>query len=105
VNEQLDFLTGPTLRDEGTARVWENEVDEWKTLAWNALLLLADGGEPFTSEDVRAIAGDPTRPNAFGSLFYKAARRGIIRRTGMSRKASRPSMHATDLPFWIGASL
>lgn len=94
---------GELERDLGTARVWDHEPDEWKTLAWNALLILADGGEPFTSEDVRAIVGDPERPNVVGSLFLRASKRGIIKRTGELRHASRPSLHATDLPVWIGS--
>lgn len=101
MNEQLT-LDGPARRDEGTTRVWSHADEQWKANAWDAICALATLGDPFTSEQVRAIVGDPDKPNAMGALFLRASKAGIIHRTGRVRRATRPSLHATDLPEWEG---
>lgn len=92
---------GEALRDQGMARVLMFTDDEWKLRAMQAIIELARGGEPFTSEDLRELVGDPPKPNAMGSIFNTAAMRKIITHVGW-RKASRPGMHATDLREWMG---
>lgn len=99
MTEQLRI--GEALRDQGMARVLMFTPDEWKARALEAIGELARTGEPFTSEELRAIVGDPPKANAMGSIFNAAAMRKIIRHCGW-RKASRPGMHATDLREWIG---
>lgn len=98
--EQLQL--GEALRDEGIGRVWSN-AGEWRTVAVAAVEQLASAGGTFTAEDVRAIAGDPPHPNAFGALLATCARRGLITKVGFT-KAKRPSLHASDLAVWKGAA-
>lgn len=99
MSDQLRF--GEALRDQGMARVLMFTPDEWKARAFEAIVELAKTGEPFTSEQLREIVGDPPKPNAMGSIFNAAAMKKIIVHCGW-RKASRPGMHATDLREWIG---
>jgi hypothetical protein len=93
---------GEALRDRGVDRVWDNAGEKWRAEALEAIALCAAAGEPFTAEDIRAIVGDPPHHhNAFGAAFALCARRGIIRKVGY-RKATRASLHATELAEWIG---
>lgn len=78
--------------------------DSWKA-AWDAAIIyLADLRVPFTSEEVRALAGPPTdHPNAAGARFLAAARKGRIRAIGY-RKSHRESLHKHPLTLWVGTS-
>ena len=105
MSEQLSLDTraeGERRRDRGIAKVWD-AAGEWREAALEAIEELARAGVAFTAEDVRAIVGDPPRFNAVGAAFQIAARRGRIRKIGY-RKATRPSLHATDLAVWEGAT-
>lgn len=102
MSEQLSLVAsdGEARRDRGMARVLDAAA-EWREDALVAIRGLAAEGAPFTAEDVRAIVGDPPRPNAMGAVFHLAARRRWIRKVGY-RPATRPSLHATDLAVWEG---
>lgn len=75
---------------------------EWVKKADAAIWWLAHKGLPFSAEDVRAYAGEPTHPNAVGARFNAAARRGWIVKAG-TVKASRSERHANEMRLWIGA--
>jgi len=94
-------LSGSELRDRGMALVDEAEPDAWKAKADAAIRSLAASGAEFGAEEVRAIAGSPEHPNAFGSRFLQAAKRGLIRKVGY-RNSSRPSLHAHPVAVWVG---
>ncbi|MGH2595798.1 MAG: hypothetical protein ACRDH7_07520 [Actinomycetota bacterium] len=82
----------------------EISAGEWRQTWEQAIRLLASIGDPFTSDDVRAIAGDPwDHPNACGSLFNRAARAGVIERIGY-RKSERPRLHSHPLTLWRGVA-
>lgn len=98
-------LTGEDLRDAGIAQTDENTSDRWKDaadraiaqLAWDCKIGLRD---QFSSEDVRALAGDPPdNPNAMGARFLHARRRGVIHLVGYG-VATRPEAHACRLTFY-----
>ena len=99
-----DQLTlGDALKERGMAEA-EVAADEWKHAWEQAIALLASIGDPFTSDDVRAIAGEPwDHPNACGSLFHKAARAGVIRAIGY-RKSERARLHSHPLTLWVGVA-
>ena len=99
--EQLEL--GRELRDEGIHRVDVSVDDLWKIRAEAAIYELAALMRPFTSEDVRARAGDPPKPNAMGGRFMSAARRGTIVRAGYSQ-ATRAERHASALAQWVGVA-
>jgi len=94
--EQLGLL-GMALADEAADPAW---TDRWD----KAIILLAISGELFCSDDVREIAGPPLdHPNACGSRFQSAARRGLIRHVGY-RKSTRAVLHAHPVALWIGTA-
>jgi hypothetical protein len=102
---QLDLLSGPHLRDEGTNRVLAHEATLWRTQAFAAVEVLArlcaaGERETFTAEDVRAVVGDPPHhANSFGAVFLKAARRGDIVGVGWTRSTRREA-HACRLQVY-----
>ena len=100
---RLDQAHGDELRDQGVRKVYEAEDDGWKVRAEAAIYVLAKRGQSFTAEDVRAVVGDPTRPNAMGALFRLASAHGIIERVGFS-KPVRPSRHASMMAVWRGVA-
>jgi hypothetical protein len=94
---------GARLRDRGMALADEAADVDWKDAWRQAITLLAGIGDPFTSDDVRAIAGEPwDHANATGSLFNAAARQGVIRRIGY-RQSDRATRHKNVVALWIGA--
>lgn len=94
-------LDGEALRDAALVRVAaaEDEAGDWNARARRWIESLPAGFE-FTSETLRACVGDPARPNAVGSVFRTAALRNLIVRTGQHVNATRPSLHASELPKW-----
>src|SRR5438105_9718295 len=95
-----DQLTlGEALKERGMALAAGAESPDWKGA--EAIALLARGGEDFTAEDVRALAGDPSHPNALGAALNAAARKGLIVCVGRI-KAERPSRHANEVRLWRG---
>lgn len=92
---------GEHLRDVGMASTLEAAGPEWAELAFAGIRSLANVGEPFTSETLRDLIGDPPRPNAVGAIFARAAKAGLIVKVGR-RPAKRPSLHASELTEWRG---
>lgn len=98
-----DQLTiGDALKASGMARADETSgTSAWKARWDDAITQLARMGDPFTADDVREIAGPPGHPNAAGSRFLQAARRGVIHRVGF-RNSSRDVLHSHPLSLWEG---
>ena len=91
-----------TLRDSGMAIADRNTPEAWKEQVDYIIRALSLSGQVFTAEDVRKWAGEPPRPNAFGSRFMKAIKRGWIQRIGYTN-ATRPDAHARALAQYRGA--
>jgi hypothetical protein len=102
VTDQLTL--GDALKERGMGLADAAAAEDWKA-RWDAAIeRLARAGEPFTSDEVRELAGPPTdHPNAAGSRFSTAARRGLIRRVGY-RNSTRGTLHSHPLSLWKGAS-
>jgi hypothetical protein len=83
----------------GRAKSW---VDAARVvIAWRARK-----GDPFTSEDVTAVVGQPPEgcsPNAVGAVMNAAAKAGQIRRVG-DAQARRRNQHATRIGLWVGVT-
>ncbi len=94
---------GERLKAEGMALVDAAEGAAWKARADLAISELAATGDEFTAIEVRARAGDPTRPNAFGPRFNHAARTGLIYKVGY-RNSSRATLHAHPIAVWKGTT-
>lgn len=98
--------------DEGDARKAEGQDsvatnnEDWLNQVLSAISFLAASGKEFTVEDVRHFCnglGHPTHPNAWGAAFSRAARQGLIVRTGY-RKNGLPSAHARVVATWKGVT-
>lgn len=85
------------------------ESERWFEEAGRQIAVLADRGEPFTSEDLLArmdIAlnmGTPPEKNAVGGVFTQAARSGLIVKSGKTAPSRRPQSRGRKLDLWVGA--
>ena len=89
----------------GQVPVWAEQTVEhaqpWADRAMDAIRVLADQGDAFTAEGVRALIGDPPDPHAMGAVFKVAALRGGIERAGFMQ-SNRPSSNGRVLAVWRG---
>lgn len=98
------------LRDDGIARASEhadNVVPTWSMVARGYMELFARRGTDFMAEDVRAYAESrgfalPPDRRAWGSIFQRAAKKGIIRRVGYAPNKD-PGSHCSPKSVWRGA--
>jgi hypothetical protein len=110
IQRSLDLLSPEELRDAGIAAV-QLSHERWIPLALAALVSVAKrrGRRGFTSDDVRAEADRllvpaPAHHNAWGGLFARAARLGLIVQADRApRKSTRPDAHAHRNPVWRAA--
>jgi hypothetical protein len=97
----VDLFTAADLRDAGMALADSAEPSQWKLAADLAIEMLARGGDPFTAEDVRRLAGDPTHPNAMGPRLQAAVRGQVIQEVGYTT-GERPLSRARVLRVYRG---
>jgi hypothetical protein len=91
--------SGPTLRDAGIDLVLEHTPESWK-LKFRQAIAAMPSGTIFTSDDVRAVVGDPpagVHHNAIGGLMYGARVAGLAESTVERVKGERPPAHAREL--------
>lgn len=102
MNTQLELvLLSERWRDAGAEGALLTDP-VWTERAKGVLERLAAAGVSFTADDVREAAGEPPSPGALGAVFLLAARRGRIRRIGLSR-SRRLSRKGSMLSRWVGA--
>lgn len=95
-------LTGRDLRDGGMQSVIQHTPEEFKQLLRARVEGFARGYR-FTIENVvDDLGGRPSHvhPNAIGAITAGLVKRGLMKRTGETVKADRPSLHATDCVLW-----
>ena len=94
-------MTGETLKQQGLALVDSHTPEEWKDCFSAVGRAVAEGGEPFTAEDILATCGVglPPSPNAIGAAMHALARELKLVRVGY-RPAKRPSRHAGAVAVW-----
>lgn len=100
---QLTIDDARTARDDGL-RTAEHATDvAWRVACDEAIRRLAEAGDLFTAEDVRALVGHPVAAsaNAMGPRFMAAARRGLIEPAGWVT-AGRVEAHGRALRQWRG---
>lgn len=98
----MSLAEGRAARDAGITQALENPMlPPWKVVAAGMIDRLISERESFTSEDLRALAGDPPTAAAMGAVFNAAARQGKIRRIGFDQ-ATRTTSHATMIGRWTG---
>ena len=99
---------GEALRDEGMARVaahnegWSDSVFRFFEEVW--LPIQASGfefiGETFRRDVVECGLPGPAHPNAWGALFSRIARSGLVVDTGRTAKMEAPDSHARRSPVY-----
>lgn len=93
--------TGEQLRDEGMERALRAAPADWKAVAWQAIVELANAGADFTSDAVWEKVGfSPPEPRALGPLLLRAQRAGMIRPSGERRSSERAVRHAGPVTVW-----
>lgn len=93
------------LRDTGMALAriaQDDKAPEWAALAYEAILKAARSKETVHVDDVLAIFKVvPHHPNAWGSVWMRAIKAGVIERTGMVRPClSDTGKHKHQYPIY-----
>lgn len=87
-------------RDDGMQRAEDHADEEWKTLAWDTLVTYIADRDEFFCDDFWADTELPwpREARAIGPVIHRAARYGLIEKTGTYR----PSVHSnlTPKPVW-----
>ncbi len=99
----FDAEGGRALGEAGMAAAL-GRASDWADRARVVITFLARTGQPFTSEDVTYVVGQPPAgcsPNAVGAVMNAAAKRGDITRVGDS-VAVRRNQHGTRIGLWRG---
>jgi hypothetical protein len=104
--EQPDLFTGAELRDHGIAAAEHDRTLVIQAVD-TAIRICADGGDPFTAEDVRAYLGRYVRDledvsKVLGGRMRAAAIRGHIFTLGETNTAKRTDAHARRMLVWYG---
>lgn len=100
---------GKALAEEGALAAAEASGRDWmetamRTLQW----MLADGrfSDGFTSEDLRdaadMIAPEPKDQRAWGAVMGRAAKMGLIRRSGFGYSRNKQA-HNRPVAVWVKA--
>lgn len=105
--EQLTMDDALTARDIAIARADEHAAPDWKTAARAAVRWCASHHATFTTDEVLArldATGAPRthNPSALGPVMLRAARDGLIAKTGDMRP-SRLARRHRDLTVWATA--
>ncbi len=97
----LDMESGRTKRDAG---IHLAEMAQWrldKAIIDKIILMFADGGCEFTSDDVTQYLAAGFRPAAIGGAFLRAAKKGYIEERGW-KHSERPEARSRKITVWIG---
>jgi hypothetical protein len=103
---------GARLRDEGIDRAVahaDRVTPKWSERAYEGLrrfMVYVSGKDEFTSEHVRYFAegwGLPSPPDkrAWGVVMMRAARAGLIRKTGRFTTSRNPNCHKMPKALWV----
>jgi len=98
--------TGVELRDIGIEQAMMNadrQHEKWTVSAYNFLLSYIQTNKEFMAEDVRAasfgIVIEPPHNRAWGGIFVKAVKSGLIKRKGF-RNVTNAKAHCTPATLW-----
>lgn len=106
IQAAIDFEAARRARDEGMSRAQahaEADVPGWSDTAYGFLLAYARVHERFISEDVSGASKarrdfpQPPTDRAWGPVYRRAVRDGVIVQDGAGRSARR---HASICPRW-----
>lgn len=101
----IDFEAARAARDSGIQRAADHadsDTPGWGEVALSFLERYARENEQFISEECTQVAdrlgyGSPTDSRAWGAVFLKASRKGLIERIGYGVSKRR---HLSPTPLW-----
>ena len=100
----FDLDAGRTRRDAGMQRAAENAEGAepgWADYALGLLRSLCERQPTVHVDDLSAICErQPASPNAWGAVWQRARRRGLIAKTGHERPTRLPGKHAHSMPIY-----
>lgn len=106
MTSQLNLTFAETLRDQGIAKALhsaERECPNWTENAYSFLLNYIKSNKEFMAEDVReaskGIVSDPPSQRAWGGVFVRAVKSGLITRKGF-RNTRNAKAHCTPASVW-----
>ena len=100
--------TAAQAKADGIARADANADPWWKEAAYEATRFCAQHCDDFTADEVwtnlarRGLDVSTHNPAALGPVFQRAARAGLITKTGELRPSTNPRRHR-DLTVWRAA--
>lgn len=95
-----DVRDAVVARDKALTAVEAGADSSWKAAAWKAMVGYLCSHAEFFVDDFWAESGleRPREARALGAVVQKAAREGLMERTGRSRPSVRSNM--SDKPVW-----
>ena len=101
----IDFAAAKSARDAGMQQAAihaERVAEGWTDLAYQFLVQFAEKNQTFISEDVSDASKawgmlQPPTDRAWGSVYVRAVKAGIIKQDGAGRSRRR---HASICPMW-----
>jgi DNA polymerase len=100
VQLQADELDAARRRDQALTLVADAADPTWMSAAWDALVVYLRTHETFFSDDFWAGTSleRPKESRALGPVVLRAARQGLMRKSGEFRKSAASNM--TEKPVW-----
>jgi len=106
MQQKLDLFTGQELRDAGikqSMETAEKNQENWTQIAYQFLLNYIKSNKEFMAEDVReaseGIIQSPPSKRAWGGIFVKAVKSGLIKRKGF-KNVKNAKAHCTPATLW-----
>lgn len=107
MQQKLDLFTGSELRDIGISQSMETaekHQENWTHFAYQFLLNYIKSNNEFMAEDVReaseGIIQSPPSKRAWGGIFVKAVKSGLIKRKGF-QNVRNANAHMAIATKWI----
>jgi len=102
---QLSIFSGKQLKECGMQLALQSTPDEWKERVINELEQYARKNKTFTAEEFRAFwlskgGEQPHSSNVWGAMFGRAAKLGLIKKTGKYQPAVSPKTHGHPIAVW-----
>lgn len=100
-DDDHDADKAKAARDEARDRVEKNADEDWKAEArralWEAIKRVGYHGE-LTTDDIECST--PREPKVWGPMMTKAAKAGVIEKTGEMRTSTSIRCHARPKAVW-----
>ena len=105
MTDLFDWREGAELRDRGMAvaeAAQERDAPGWSDRAYAAIVRVARAQPTVHIDDVRLVFDEeaPGHPRAWGAVWARAIRDGVIEPTGMVRKTTDPRKHCHPCPVY-----